>query len=170
MTKSYELCPNPRNVQDDVLGKLEENGGLIMICFIPALLTAQQNGGAGDGDAPSLDSVVDHIMHVGETFGYQHVGIGSDFDGMMEGPPDLDDTSYFPRIIEELLRRGVAEDRVKLVMGLNIIRVMDEVERVGARAQNIENWESRYDDIASPWTEQQVSLLVARGSLRNVER
>jgi len=112
-------------------------------------------------------SVVDHITYVGDTIGYAHVGIGSDFDGMLEGPPDLDDTSCFPSIVEELLRRGVDEDDVKLVMGLNVIRVMEEVESVSRTAQNIDNWDVLCDDIASPWTDEQVSLLVARGSLRN---
>ncbi|KAJ6445343.1 cytochrome P450 monooxygenase monooxygenase [Purpureocillium lavendulum] len=166
----YELCPNPRNVRNEVLHKLKANRGLIMICFIPSLVTppqAGQNGSVGDRGAPSVASVVDHIVYVGETIGYAHVGIGSDFDGMLEGPPDLDDTSCFPSIIEELIRRGVDEDDVKLVMGLNVIRIMEEVESVSRVAQNIDKWDVLCDDIASPWTDEQVSLLVARGSLRN---
>ncbi|OAQ67507.1 membrane dipeptidase GliJ [Purpureocillium lilacinum] len=166
----YELCPNPRNVRNEVLQKLKANRGLIMICFIPSLVTppeAGQAGVSGDRKSPSVASVVDHITYVGDTIGYAHVGIGSDFDGMLEGPPDLDDTSCFPSIVEELLRRGVDEDDVKLVMGLNVIRVMEEVESVSRTAQNIDNWDVLCDDIASPWTDEQVSLLVARGSLRN---
>ncbi len=153
-----------------MLQKLKANRGLIMICFIPSLVTppeAGQAGVSGDRKSPSVASVVDHITYVGDTIGYAHVGIGSDFDGMLEGPPDLDDTSCFPSIVEELLRRGVDEDDVKLVMGLNVIRVMEEVESVSRTAQNIDNWDVLCDDIASPWTDEQVSLLVARGSLRN---
>ncbi|POR35286.1 Dipeptidase [Tolypocladium paradoxum] len=167
----YELCPNPRNVRDEVLYKLKANRGLIMICFIPSLVTPQQTtqkGTSGEHKvAPSVASVVDHIMHVGNTIGYSHVGIGSDFDGMLEGPPDLDDTSCFPSLFEELLGRGVDEEDVKLVVGLNVIRVMEEVESVSRVAQNIDKWDVLCDDIASPWTDEQVSLLVARGSLRN---
>jgi len=142
-----------------------------MICFIPSLVTPQnpvENGTTGQQRiTPSAASVVDHIMHVGKTIGYSHVGIGSDFDGMLEGPPDLDDTSCFPILVEELLRRQVDEEDVKLVMGLNVIRVMEEVEAVARAAQDVDRTNVLCDVIASPWTDEQVSLLVARGSLRN---
>jgi membrane dipeptidase len=167
-------------VQDSVLHKLKANNGLIMICFIPSLVTPQQqqpaeNGTNGNSDkkasgGPSVASVVDSIMHVGSTIGYAHVGIGSDFDGMLEGPPDLDDTSCFPGLVEEMLRRGVDEEDVKGVMGLNLIRVMRDVEAVSeAAGKGVDAGCVLCDDIASPWTEEQVRLLVARGSLRATE-
>jgi membrane dipeptidase len=171
-------------VQDSVLHKLQANGGLIMICFIPSLVTPQQqhqhraengsNGSSSDkkaGGGPSVASVVDSIMHVGATIGYAHVGIGSDFDGMLEGPPDLDDTSCFPGLVEEMLRRGVEEEDVKGVMGLNLIRVMREVEAVSEAGKGVDCGVGGVlcDDIVSPWTEEQVKLLVARGSLRATE-
>jgi membrane dipeptidase len=141
-----------------------------MICFIPSLvkpMEAEHDDNPGDRKlGPSVASIADHIIHVGDTIGYPHVGIGSDFDGMLEGPPDMDDTSYFPALIEELLRRNVAEEDIKLIMGLNVIRIMEEVESVSRTARDIERWDVLCDDIASPWTEEQVSLLVARGSLR----
>lgn len=168
---SYELCPNPRNVRQEVLYKLKENRGLIMICFIPSLVTPPQpvqNGTTGNLQKamPSVASVVDHIMHVGNTIGYDHVGIGSDFDGMLEGPSDLDDTSCFPSLVEEMLRRGVGEEDVERVMGLNVIRVMEEVEAVSRAARSMDRPNVLCDIITPPWTEEQVSLLVARGSLR----
>ncbi|KAH8723138.1 dipeptidase 3 [Phaeosphaeriaceae sp. PMI808] len=168
----YELCPNPRNVRDDVLLHLKANHGLIMICFIPSLVTpreVEQNVNPGHRNlGPSIASIVDHIIHVGNMIGYCHVGIGSDFDGMLEGPPDLDDTSNFPALIEELLRRNVKEEDIKLVMGLNVIRIMEEVESISRKARDVERWDVLCDDIASPWTEEQVSLLKTRGSLRVV--
>lgn len=155
-----------------------------MICFIPSLVTPQQqqqqpaeNGTSSDSSdkkasspGPSIASVVDAIVHVGATIGYGHVGIGSDFDGMLEGPPDLDDTSCFPGLVEEMLRRGVPEEEVKGVMGLNLIRVMGEVEAVSEAGKGVDCVGGVLcDDIASPWTEEQVRLLVARGSLRATE-
>ncbi|KAM3418421.1 Dipeptidase [Cercospora zeina] len=101
--------------------------------------------------------------------GWAHVGIGSDFDGMLEGPSDLDDTAGFPTIIEELLRRGVDEEDIKSLMGLNILRVMEEVEGLGRAAQDIGDWDVLCDEIGSPWTPEQISLLLTRGSLRNGE-
>jgi membrane dipeptidase len=169
-TDSYELCPNPRNVRDDVLQRLKTNRGLIMICFIPSLITPIETGhsaGSVSRDSgPSVISIADHIIYVGNLIGYSHVGIGSDFDGMLEGPPDLDDTSGFPALIEELVRRNVTDDNIKLIMGLNIIRVMEEVEKFSKVARYVEKREILCDEIATPWTEEQVSLLVERGSLR----
>lgn len=183
-------------MRDEVLHKLKQNGGLIMICFVPSFVTpppavvngtgsaGQQHkpgsnsntntntnsgGGGGGGNRASAATVADHIVHVGQTIGYAHVGVGSDFDGMLEGPPDLDDTSCFPALVEELLRRGVDEGDIRLVLGLNLIRVLREVEDVSrrlglglARAQTT----PLCDVIPSPWTDEQRALLMARGSLR----
>jgi membrane dipeptidase len=169
-TDSYELCPNPRNVRDDVLHRLKANRGLIMICFIPSLITPMQtehNVGSGGRDSgPSIISIADHIIYVGNLIGYSHVGIGSDFDGMLEGPPGLDDTSGFPALIEELVKRNVTDENIKLIMGLNVIRVMEEVEKVSRAALYVEKWEILCDEIENPWTEEQVSLLIERGYLR----
>ncbi|GIZ40461.1 hypothetical protein CKM354_000379700 [Cercospora kikuchii] len=167
----FALCQNPRNVRDEALLALKANGGIIMICFVPSLLVPQPKDRASNEprSTSSVQSVVDHIMHAANTIGWAHVGIGSDFDGMLEGPTDLDDTTGFPAIIEELLKRGVDEEDIKSLMGLNILRVMEDVEALSRVAQDIGDWDVLCDEIGSPWTPEQISLLLARGSLRNGE-
>lgn len=164
----YDLCPNPRNVRSEVLSLLKRNNGIIMICFLPSLAidNSMVNGGS-DKRRASVASVANHIIHVGNTIGYSHVGIGSDFDGMLEGPAGLDDTACYPQLIAELLRRGIAESDVELIMGLNIVRVMSEVEAVSAAAAR---WTGmmRCDDIPPPWTEEQKALLVEKGKERDL--
>lgn len=77
--------------------------------------------------------VVDHIEHVIDLVGPDHVGLGADWDGVPEMPSGLEDVSRVPYITEELLRRGYTEETVKKVLGGNVLRVMEEVERVAEK-------------------------------------
>ena len=105
-----------------------------------------------DPDQPTLNRVVDHIQHVGERIGYKHVGIGSDFDGVMETTLGLEDVSKFPFLVAELLRRGVPEDSVRDLVGPNVLRVLDAVEEVSARM--MKEKEQMLQDIIEPvWDE-----------------
>lgn len=83
----------------------------------------------------TVSDVVDHIEHVIELVGVDHVGIGSDFDGISTTPTGLEDVSAFPNLIEELLRRGHSEDDIRRICGENLLRVWSEVERTAARLQ-----------------------------------
>ena len=83
----------------------------------------------------TLSQVADHIDHVRKVAGIDHVGIGSDFDGITRTPKGLPDVSAFPALTAELLRRGYADDDVKKVLGLNVLRVMRRAEEVAARLQ-----------------------------------
>lgn len=85
--------------------------------------------------AATLAQVADHIDHVRKVAGIDHVGIGSDFDGISMTPVGLEDVSRFPALTAELLRRGYSDADVKKVLGENVLRVMREVERVAARLQ-----------------------------------
>jgi membrane dipeptidase len=80
----------------------------------------------------SLADVADHVDHVRKVAGIDHVGIGSDFDGITHVPVGLEDVSTFPALTAELLRRGYSDEDVKKVLGLNVLRVMREAERVAA--------------------------------------
>ncbi|KIX09587.1 uncharacterized protein Z518_00667 [Rhinocladiella mackenziei CBS 650.93] len=122
-SNAFALCAHTRNVPDDLLQTLKANGGVIMATFYPAFVDA-------NASKITLDKVADHIEYLGNTIGYDHVGIGSDFDGMMAGPKGLEDVSKYPDLVEELLNRGFSEENVSLVMGKNVLRVMDEVKRV----------------------------------------
>lgn len=67
--------------------------------------------------------------------GYDHVGIGSDFNGIEEVPKGMEDVSKFPDLVAELLKRGVSEEDVIKVLGGNILRVWREVEKVAIKLQ-----------------------------------
>jgi membrane dipeptidase len=73
--------------------------------------------------------VANHIAHVIDLVGIDHVGIGSDFDGILEGPIGLEDVSTYPNLIEELLRRGLSEEDIRKICGENLLRVWSEVEK-----------------------------------------
>ena len=154
-----------RNMSDEMITKLAENGGVIQIAFAPGFLSAaaheqsmkmwatmrqfiQENKVSRDSpevrerldqfyeENPkveiSVTDVVDHIEHVINLVGVDHVGIGSDFDGIGDGPTGLEDVSGYPNLIEELLRRGYSEDDIRKICAENLLRVWSEVERVAA--------------------------------------
>jgi membrane dipeptidase len=81
----------------------------------------------------TVAQVADHIDHVRKVAGIDHVGYGSDFDGISSAPSGLEDVSTFPALTAELLRRGYSDDDVKKVLGLNLLRVMRAAEAAAAR-------------------------------------
>lgn len=157
-----------RNMNDDMIRVLGENGGVVMINYGSSFLTEVANGYndgvtvaweayAEENDldaadfglridwAPSyreanpypyatLEDVVAHIDHVVELAGIDHVGIGSDYDGVGDSlPVGLKDVSSYPTLIEGLLDSGYSEDDVRKIMGENLLRVWAAVE-AGASA------------------------------------
>jgi membrane dipeptidase len=80
----------------------------------------------------SVEKVVDHIDHIVKTAGLDHVGLGSDFDGIPSGPDYLEDVTCFPYITQALLNRGFSEEAIHKIPGANFIRVFQEVERKAA--------------------------------------
>jgi membrane dipeptidase len=81
----------------------------------------------------TLEQVADHIDHLVQVAGVEHVGFGSDYDGIDVTPKGLEDVSKFPAIVAELLRRGYSDENVKKLLGQNFLRVMREAEVVSAR-------------------------------------
>lgn len=79
-------------------------------------------------DRPSYKDVVDHIEHVVKLVGVEHVGIGSDFDGISAGPNGLEDVSKIEIITQELRDRGYSDKNIKLILGENFLRVFNQVE------------------------------------------
>jgi len=71
----------------------------------------------------SVEKIVDHIEYIAKTAGPDHVGLGSDFDGIPFGPSNLDDVSYFPYITQVLLDRGHGEKEIRNILGGNFLRV-----------------------------------------------
>jgi membrane dipeptidase len=83
----------------------------------------------------TLRQVADHIDHIRKVAGIDHVGIGSDFDGISRVPAGLEDVSRYPDLLEELARRGYSDDDLRKVAGLNILRALKQAESVAARLQ-----------------------------------
>jgi membrane dipeptidase len=81
----------------------------------------------------TLQQVADHVEHVRKVAGIDHVGIGSDFDGITSVPLGLEGVGDYPALLAELLRRGWTDEEVKKLAGLNVLRVFREAERVSQR-------------------------------------
>ncbi|MCB8933677.1 MAG: dipeptidase [Fimbriimonadaceae bacterium] len=154
------VCDHPRNVPDDVLRLVKKNGGVVMAVVLGAYVadssawradrSAAQARFQNQADAAAmlqqwerdhprpkanLKGVADHIDHIVQVAGIDHVGIGGDFDGG-GGVEGLEDVSKYPLLTAELLRRGYSEEEVKKFLGLNVLRVMREAEEVARRLQN----------------------------------
>ena len=86
--------------------------------------------------APPLERVADHIDHAVQVGGVDHVGIGSDFDGIESAPKGLEDISKIPDLVVELVRRGYSEEDLEKILGGNLLRVMQQVEEVSRQMQN----------------------------------
>ena len=76
---------------------------------------------------PSLQILIDHIDYVAKLIGADHVGLGSDFDGITNVPTDMEDVTKFPNITRELLKRGYSKSDIKKILGENFLRVFEEV-------------------------------------------
>ncbi len=161
------LTDHARNVPDSVLKKMPDNGGVVMVTFIPEFVREERRiwaegmipllkTAATDDDwerigreyraehgAPpiaTLGDVADHIDHVASVAGHDHVGIGSDFYGA-EGDDlvqGLEDVSRFPALIAELARRGWSDQDLAKLTFENFMRAFTEVERVSARLRTTE--------------------------------
>jgi membrane dipeptidase len=157
------LTEHPRNVPDSILARLPKNGGVVMVTFVPAFVspeaaawdaeyqrewnrlkatmsdTSEQRRLADEwkGSHPqpraTLKQVADHIEHVRKVAGIDHVGIGSDFDGIDTVPEGLEDASKFPQLFAELIRRGWSDADLKKLAGGNLLRAFRGAEATAAR-------------------------------------
>jgi membrane dipeptidase len=84
----------------------------------------------------SIHDVVDHIDHLVKIIGVDHVGIGSDFDGVDSLPEQLEDVSKYPLITQELLNRGYDAESIRKIMGENVMRVFREAEVIASQLKN----------------------------------
>jgi len=160
-SSALALVDHPRNVPDDVLKRMKDNGGVVMVTFVPQFvnqktrdwnieLNKQLKGVAADADirrieaaytqqhgvAPqaTLQDVADHIDHVARVAGHDHVGLAADFDGE-GGPVGLEDVSKYPDLFAELVRRGWSDADLKKLAGENVLRVFAQAEQVAKRLQ-----------------------------------
>jgi membrane dipeptidase len=84
---------------------------------------------------PSFERIADHIDHAVQVGGVDHVGLGSDFDGVDSIPRGMEDASKIPNLVVELARRGYGEDDLVKILGGNVLRVMGQVEKTSRLAQ-----------------------------------
>lgn len=121
-SSSRALHAHVRNASDDMLRALAAQGGVAMVNFYPLFV----------GEGATVEDVVDHIDHAVQVAGVDHVGLGSDFDGVPDLPDGLGDVTRLPWITYGLLKRGYAEADVRKILGGNVLRVLREAEQVAA--------------------------------------
>jgi membrane dipeptidase len=87
--------------------------------------------------APALSSLIDHIDHIAKVAGIDHVGLGSDFDGVSGATPaGIDSAADLPKITQALLDRGYSADDIRKILGGNILRVFRQAEQVSQEMQS----------------------------------
>ena len=159
------LVEHGRNVPDSILTRLKKNGGVVMVTFVPDFVSQEAADWAARYDSldrqlgatvsdtterrrqltewsalhprprATLAQVADHIEHVRKVAGPDHVGIGSDFDGIENVPIGLEDVSTFPALFAELIRRGWSDGDLKKLAGENAQRTLRAAEATAARLQ-----------------------------------
>lgn len=159
-SSSRAVAESPRNVPDEVLELVKEHDGVVMVNFFsgfvvpdaaarymdrlgrerelrktikdPDELQAElrRTDPKGPMTRGTIHDLIDHIDHIVEVAGIDHVGIGSDFDGVSTLPTQLEDVSCYPYITQALIDRGYNEADIKKVLGENLLRVMAKVEEV----------------------------------------
>ena len=164
-SSAFGITPHVRNVPDDVLEMVRDNGGVMMVNFYPGFTSTEfwnydatrnaeeariKSFNRADPDAverllaewtaahpgPRVDVgvIADHIEYIGRVAGRDHVGLGSDFDGVPFLPVGLDGVEDYPALLVELARRGWTDREIAGVAGGNVLRVMRQAEAVAARS------------------------------------
>jgi membrane dipeptidase len=156
------VADHVRNVPDDVLKMVKENNGIVMVNFYSGFVVPEgaramrklvevyrelqakykdekeleaamaQWTKENDYPAGTVHTVVDHIEHIIKVAGIDHVGLGSDYDGVTKLPAQLEDVSCYPYITQELLNRGYSELDIRKILGGNLIRVFKRAEETSA--------------------------------------
>lgn len=159
----YALCPHRRNLKDDQIKAIGENGGVIHLNFYSGFVDPEFEKRSDAFTAkhksemdsllkvnpepyfmqvslfekypdevkalrPPLSMLMDHLDYIVKMIGVDHVGIGSDFDGVNSLPQQLDDVTCYPVITKELLKRGYSKKDVRKILGGNFLRLLRENE------------------------------------------
>jgi membrane dipeptidase len=165
-SSSRAVCDHPRNIPDDVLERLNGNGGVAMVTFVPkfVLQAAVDWTAAADDNMrahgfhhldttpeamkvhrafeertprpiATVSTVADHLDHMREVAGIDHLGIGGDYDGTAFTPDGLSDVSGYPNLIAELLDRGWSRPDLAKLTWQNAVRVLGAAEDVARDLQ-----------------------------------
>lgn len=162
------VTDHPRNVPDEVLHRVVDNGGVVMVSFVPSFVSQEvaehaqaredqrkrlndelgmderrlQEGlnqwdNAHAMPRATVEQVADHIDHIRGVAGIDHIGIGSDFDGITSVPVGLEDVSAYPTLTVELLRREYRHEDILKILGGNVLRVIRETEKTAFGLQSL---------------------------------
>lgn len=164
-SSAYAIAQHPRNVPDDVLVLLKQNGGVVMVNFFSGFVvpeSARRMNHMFEArrelrvkypddkeyeralalwrkenpiEAGTIHILIDHIDHIVKTAGIDHVGLGSDFDGITTSPAQLEDVSCYPYITQELLNRGYKAGEIHQILGRNVLRVLRQAEQAAASTE-----------------------------------
>jgi membrane dipeptidase len=158
------LTNHPRNMTDDMLRAVAKNGGVVQVNFYSAFVDENFRNAATKANAgqlkaagkavtyldddrierewyakiprPPLSSLIDHIDHIAKIASVDHVGLGSDFDGVSGATPEgIDSAADLPKITQALLARGYSATDIRKILGGHLLRVFREAERVSRKMQ-----------------------------------
>jgi membrane dipeptidase len=162
-SSAYAVCDHPRNVPDDVLARLADNGGTCLVTFVPRFVSqamrdwsrGSEEEAVAEGVDPRdvmgfqrfearyaqrvappvvrLDDVVAHVEHVREVAGVDHVGLGGDYDGVEWLPEGLEDVTGYPRLLAALAERGWSAADLAKLTCRNVLRTMRAMEDVAGQ-------------------------------------
>jgi membrane dipeptidase len=164
-SSAMAVADHPRNVPDDVLKRIREKDGVVMVNFFSGYIVPEAVNTVAEGMAlekklrqvdklsddevdremrrwkaknpyprGTIHDLLDHIDHIAKVAGVEHVGLGSDYDGVSVLPTQLDDVSSYPYITQGLLDRGYTEEQIQGIMGGNLMRVFRKVEAAAAKS------------------------------------
>lgn len=127
------LNDHPRNVPDDVIGRLAAAGGVHLVTFVPSFMTPARRDWVNEGEVGprppvGISDVADHIEHVRSVAGIDGVGLGGDFDGTDAMPEGLETVAGYPRLFAELAGRGWNEAELRKLGSENILRVLESAD------------------------------------------
>jgi membrane dipeptidase len=155
------LCDHVRNVPDDVLARVRDSNGVVMVTFVPGFLTEQCRAWIGTyltefqrlqrdlgSDSPEwiaaerawladnprppcgVGDVADHVEHIRDVAGVDHIGLGGDLDGVLALPDGLGGVDGYPALLTELARRGWSDADMAKLTWHNTLRVLRRTEAV----------------------------------------
>jgi membrane dipeptidase len=161
-----------RNVPDNVLARLPENGGIVMVVALPWYITEDLRNHSADrageearlkalypgspdtveaqlakwdaeNRAPvsTISDMADHIDHIRDVAGIDHIGIGGDYDGMPSGPVGMEDVTGYPALFVELAKRGYSQEDLEKIASRNMLRVLRGAEAYAASAKDLPPYE-----------------------------
>ncbi|KAM8762459.1 dipeptidase 1 [Acanthopagrus schlegelii] len=139
-SSAYSICKHARNVPDDVLKRVREKKGIVMVNFYNDYVTCSKTANISD--------VADHFDHIKKVAGADIIGFGGDYDGVTRLPEGLEDVSKVPNVVAELLRRGWTDKEVNAALGNNLLRVFTDAEEVRDKLTN-----KKPDDVPIPYAE-----------------